>query len=108
VARTSSTEVSLSSISSAPALLAFSMPAGSRLALKISTLTSLLARRRSAIRSAPVGQSQVQDRHVQLEPCGLGAGLDERSGLGQELDVRLSAKQELQEVPETCHVTITA
>src|SRR5215203_2470376 len=38
VARTSPTGASLSSITSAPAFLAFSMPAGSRLALKTNTL----------------------------------------------------------------------
>src|SRR5215217_1765786 len=48
----------------------------------------------------PVRQAQVQNRHVQLEPRDLLAGLGERSGLRDQLDVRLIAQQELHELPE--------
>src|SRR5215207_2210022 len=48
----------------------------------------------------PIGEPQIQDRHVELEPRHVGTGLDERSCLGYHLDVRLAVQQDLHEISE--------
>src|SRR5215212_5656230 len=48
----------------------------------------------------PVGQPQIQDRHVEFTPRCVGTGFDERSGLRYQVDVRLAAKQNLHEISE--------